>query len=284
MEVAKKSGFKSGFMTNPVIKKLKKAAAEEQSSTTATYAGVVAKTIYFLILTAAGVALYYILQKMLGSSGATFIASDEDGVFEIALTLQQAAVVGGAAVVVLVTAILSTFIQAIVPVTGTLYVLAEGYVLAFISDSLAEEYRWMSFTALLLTIVLVLTLLLLYCRKKVRVSQKFKMIISAVFITLIIGSALTFVLNFIPGLSGISQAVSRIMANPVISIGLSVFFVIVACLFLISDFDTIHELVANKLPKKYEWSCAFGVAYTVLYLYLKILQLLVEVFGKRSNS
>lgn len=284
MEVAKKSGFKSGFMTNPVIKKLKKVAAEEQSSTTATYAGVVAKTIYFLILTAAGVALYYILQKMLGSSGATFIASDEDGVFEIALTLQQAAVVGGAAVVVLVTAILSTFIQAIVPVTGTLYVLAEGYVLAFISDSLAEEYRWMSFTALLLTIVLVLTLLLLYCRKKVRVSQKFKMIISAVFITLIIGSALTFVLNFIPGLSGISQAVSRIMANPAISIGLSVFFVIVACLFLISDFDTIHELVANNMPKKYEWSCAFGVAYTVLYLYLKILQLLVEIFGKRSNS
>ena len=136
----------------------------------------------------------------------------------------------------------------------------------------------------MLTIILVFTLLLLYCSKKIKISHKFKVIISAIFITLIIGSALTFILHFIPGLSHISQAISTIMNNPFISIGLSVFFVIVACLFLISDFDTIHDLVSNNMPKKYEWSCAFGVAYTVLYLYFKILQLLIEIFGKKSNS
>ena len=64
---------------------------------------------------------------------------------------------------------------------------------------------------------------------------------------------------------------------------MSVVFVIIACLFLISDFDTVHKLVANQMPKKYEWSCAFGIAYTVLYLYLKILQLLIEIFGKNSK-
>lgn len=280
----KTKSLNSSFMTNPVIRRLKNIADKEHSSTTATYAGVISKTIFFMIFTAVGIVLYYSLQKMLSGSGDILFTSDAEGVFEISLTAQAAGFLAAASVIVVVTAILSTFIASIVPVTGTIYVLSEGYILAFISDALKAEYRWMSFTALMLTIILVFTLLLLYCSKKIKISQKFKTIISAIFITLIIGSALTFILHFIPGLNNISQAISTIMENPLISIGLSIFFVIIACLFLISDFDTVHELVSNQLPKKYEWSCAFGIAYTVLYLYLKILQLLIEIFGKKSNS
>ncbi len=284
MENTKNQSLNPAFMTNPVIKRLKNIASNEQSSTTATYAGVISKTVFFMILTAVGIVLYYSLQQMLSHSGSVIFTSASEGVMDVSLTMQAGVVLMAAAVIVIVTALLSTFIPSIVPVTGTLYVLAEGYILAFVSDSLKEEYRWMSFTALMLTIILVFTLLLLYCSKKIKISHKFKVIISAIFITLIIGSALTFILHFIPGLSHISQAISTIMNNPFISIGLSVFFVIVACLFLISDFDTIHDLVSNNMPKKYEWSCAFGVAYTVLYLYFKILQLLIEIFGKKSNS
>ena len=284
MENTKNQSLNPAFMTNPVIKRLKNIASNEQSSTTATYAGVISKTVFFMILTAVGIVLYYSLQQMLSHSGSVIFTSASEGVMDVSLTMQAGVVLMAAAVIVIVTALLSTFIPSIVPVTGTLYVLAEGYILAFVSDSLKEEYRWMSFTALMLTIILVFTLLLLYCSKKIKISHKFKVIISAIFITLIIGSALTFILHFIPGLSHISQAISTIMNNPFISIGLSVFFVIVACLFLISDFDTIHDLVSNNMPKKYEWSCAFGVAYTVLYLYFKILQLLIEIFGKKSKS
>lgn len=284
MENTKSQSLNSTFMTNPVIKRLKNIATKEQTSTCATYAGVISKTVFFMILTAVGIVLYYSLKQTLSHSGAIIFSSDAEGVMDVSLTMQAGMVLAGAAVIVIVTAILSTFIPSIVPVTGTLYVLAEGYILAFISDALKDEYRWMSFTALMLTIILVFTLLLLYCSNKIKISQKFKTVIYAVFITLIIGSALTFILHFIPGLNNISQAISTIMNNPVISIGLSVFFVIIACLFLISDFDTVHELVSHQMPKKYEWSCAFGIAYTVLYLYLKILQLLIEIFGKKSNS
>ncbi len=284
MENTKTKSLDSAFMTNPVIRRLKNVVAKEQSSTNATYAGVISKTVFFMILTAVGIVLYYSLQQMLTRSGSVIFTSDPEGVMEVSLTTHSGMVLIAASVIVIVAALLSTFIPSIVPVTGTLYVLAEGYILAFISDSLKPEYRWMSFTALMLTIILVFTLLLLYCSKKIKISQKFRTVISAVFITLIIGSALTFILHFIPGLSNISQAISTIMDNPVISIGLSVFFVIIACLFLISDFDAVHELVSNQMPKKYEWSCAFGIAYTVLYLYLKILQLLIEIFGKKSNS
>lgn len=273
---------KIGLGANPVIKKIQNAVAKEQTSTSATYVGVVTKTIYFMILTAVGIALYYILQPVLTGSGATLVNVNSD-VFQISLSMQATFVLGGAAILTLVMAIVSAFVQSIVPATGTIYVLSEGYLLAFVSDALRPEYRWMSITALLLTVVLVFTLLLLYCSKRIKVSHKFRMIISAVFLTLLIGSALTFVISFIPGLHGLSEAVSTIMANPAISIGLSVFFVIVACLFLISDFDAVHELVENRMDKKYEWSCAFGIAYTVLYLYLKILELLIEIFAKKSD-
>ena len=273
---------KAGIGTNPVIKKLQNAVVKEETSTCATYMGVVAKTVYFLVLTAAGIALYYILQRTLAGMGASVVNLNSD-VGQISLSMQAVWALGGAAILTLVTAIMSAFIPALVPVTGTLYVLAEGYLLAFISDALKPEYRWMSVTALLLTLALVLTLLLLYCSKKIRVSHKFRTIISAVFLTLIVGAALMFLISIIPGLRGLSEAVSAVMANPVISIGLSVVFVFVACLFLISDFDAVRELVENRMDKKYEWSCAFGIAYTVLYLYLKILGLLIEIFAKKSE-
>ncbi len=275
---------KSGFMTNPAIKRLKKIVADEQSSTTATYTGVAAKTVFFLILTFCGVAAYYILAQIFANSGSEMIkAASNNGVFEIEITVRGAIVLAGASVVTLVTAFLSVFITSIVPVTGTLYVLGEGYLLAFVTDALAEEFKWMGFTALLLTILIVLTMLLLYSNNKIKVGHKFKAVISTVFIVLIVGSLLSFIFSLIPGLNKISQMMQYVMANPVISLAMSAFFVLLACMFLVSDFDNVRAMVDNRMPKKYEWACAFGIAYTVLYLYLKILQLLIEIFGKKSD-
>ena len=232
-----------GLMTNPAIKRLKKIVADESSSTTATYTGVVCKTIYFMILTAAGVALYFILQPIFESMGGEVIRGAGENVFEIAMTVREAMVLAGAAVVALITALLSIFIRAIVPVTGTLYVMAEGYCLAFITDALKDEYKWMGFAALLLTILIVMTLLILYSSHKITVSGRLRVVISTVFITLLIGSLVTFIISLIPGLQNLSAAISGLMSHPVISIGLSAFFVLVACIFLITDFEDRKSVV-----------------------------------------
>ena len=49
---------------------------------------------------------------------------------------------------------------------------------------------------------------------------------------------------------------------------------------LLVDFDAIEKCVENRLPKKREWMAAFGLAYTIIYLYLRILELLMKIFGK----
>lgn len=84
----------------------------------------------------------------------------------------------------------------------------------------------------------------------------------------------------IPALSAITVSITNIMANPIVSTVFGIAFIVIACLFLLADFEAVHQIVENKLDKKYEWACAFGIAYTVLYLYIKILQILIQVFGK----
>lgn len=40
--------------------------------------------------------------------------------------------------------------------------------------------------------------------------------------------------------------------NPIFDIAMSVIFIIIAALFLISDFQIIRETVENQRPKEYE--------------------------------
>ena len=72
--------------------------------------------------------------------------------------------------------------------------------------------------------------------------------------------------------------------QPVISIGISLLYLFLACLFMLADFDTVEYCVENHLDKKYEWVAAWGLAYTVLYIYFKILRILLEIFGNSKKS
>ena len=43
--------------------------------------------------------------------------------------------------------------------------------------------------------------------------------------------------------------------------------------FMLVDFDTIERCVTNQVDEKYEWMAAWGLAYTILYIYFKILRI-----------
>lgn len=274
-----------GRMTNPALKKIKSAIANESVSTSATYAGVTIKTVYFLLLTVVGAALYFVLEnQLLNLTPETYTVVESEGVFEFAMTAASGGVIVGVSILTVVMALISIFVTAAVPITGSIYSIAEGYLLAFIVGALSSEYEWMGLMALMLTIIIVFTLLALYASGKVYVSRRFRAVVSTVFITIVVMGLLMFLFHFIPGLNVFSNMWGMVMANPVVGLVLSIFFIVVACMFLISDFEAVRSLVDNRLPKKYEWGCAFGIAYTVLYLYIKILELLIRIFGKKSNN
>ena len=65
--------------------------------------------------------------------------------------------------------------------------------------------------------------------------------------------------------------------SSMLSIGFSLFVVVIASLNLVMDFDFIEEGAANGAPKYMEWYAAFGLLVTLVWLYLEFLRLLAKM-------
>lgn len=263
--------------SNPIMRRLNK-VDEYSTSSSATYGGIAVKTIYFLLFSAAGIVLQIMLKPMLsGGQLLDFTISN----FPVSLHIGElwaliATVVGG-----LIFQLLAIFARSTTPVTGALYSVTQGYFIAFLVFTvLPEDYRFLGLLALAITLMIVLVMSILYAAGAIRVTKKFRMVILTLFVTVIGSSLLLFVGSFIPFTR---DMVSKLAGNYTLSIIVGVIFIIIAALFLICDFDTIDHVVKNKLPKKYEWAAAFGLAFTVLWLYLKVLDLILTIAGSKRD-
>ena len=65
--------------------------------------------------------------------------------------------------------------------------------------------------------------------------------------------------------------------NSWMSIGFSLFVVVIAALNLVLDFDFIEQGAAQGAPKYMEWYGAFGLMVTLIWLYLEMLRLLAKL-------
>ena len=66
-----------------------------------------------------------------------------------------------------------------------------------------------------------------------------------------------------------------------IGILFSLFVVGIGALCLVADFDFIEKGVERGAPKQLEWSAAFGLMVTLIWLYLEILKLLAKIAASR---
>ena len=64
------------------------------------------------------------------------------------------------------------------------------------------------------------------------------------------------------------------------SIGISVFVIIVAALNLFLDFDMIEKGAEAKQPKYMEWFGAIGLMVTLVWLYVEFLRLLSKLSSR----
>jgi uncharacterized YccA/Bax inhibitor family protein len=64
------------------------------------------------------------------------------------------------------------------------------------------------------------------------------------------------------------------------SIGISVFVIVIAALNLFLDFDEIENGVQRKLPKYMEWFGAMGLMITLVWLYIEFLRLLSKLYSR----
>ncbi|MBR4332427.1 MAG: Bax inhibitor-1/YccA family protein [Clostridia bacterium] len=264
--------------SNPVLSRLSK-VSERTETNTAAYTGIAAKTLYFLLMTLVGmVAQLLVKAAMAGEPVWQTLTIYEK--FTLSLSMKEAVIVGSVLVVGLICELLGIFVRKTIPVTGTLYAASQGYVISFLVFNVLKGYEYLGLEALLLTVAVVAVMSWLYSSGIVKGGKKFR----TVLLTLLVGSVGFGVLGFLGTLiPAIRPFVEAMLQNSAISIAMDVIGLIVAALFLISDFALIDTCVKEGYPKEYEWSAAFGLVFTVIWIYLKILDLLMQFAGKKDD-
>jgi uncharacterized YccA/Bax inhibitor family protein len=156
------------------------------------------------------------------------------------------------------------------------YALFEGLFIGGISAIFELKFPGIVINAVGATLVTFLVCLGLYKFQIVKVTEQFKSIVIAS--TLAIGTyyLISWVVSmFMPSFTPVHYG------NSMMSIGISVFVIIVAALNLFLDFDQIENGVKQRMPKYMEWYGAMGLMITLVWLYIEFLRLLSKVSSKK---
>ena len=174
----------------------------------------------------------------------------------------------------LVLAIITIFKKEWSPITVPLYAVLEGLALGGISSIYAHEYTGIVQQAIFLTFGIFFTLLFAYKTKIIKATENFKLGVFAATGGIAIVYLASFVMSMFGGggLSVMDPTNSSLM-----SIGFSLFVVVIASLNLVMDFDFIEDAAEKGVPKYMEWYGAFGLLVTLIWLYLEILRLLSKL-------
>ena len=259
-------------MVNPVIRRALDQSEKAQENCV-TYKGVITKSGLFLLTFVLGAILAIIVHAV--TPQITY--QDYAGTFSCSQAELIAMIVTG--IVGLVTCIIASFSHRAAAICGTLACICFGYPVGFMASAI-PAYQGPILMALVLTVVLVATLLVLYRTRIIKVTQKFKAFTMATIITILVGSLMLFILSFIPATS---EAVAWLYNNPAISIIFGVLGVMIGCFFLLWDFDAVENAVTMGADKRYENMIAFSLAFSVIYLYFKILQLIIRIMAVSRN-
>ena len=160
-------------------------------------------------------------------------------------------------------------------ITGPLYALCEGLFLGTISMYFERKFPGIVMNAVMLTFGTLITLLLAYRSKLIKVTENFRLGVVAATGGIFMLYMASFVLRFF----GIYM--TFLHDSSLLSIGISFGVVIVAALNLVLDFDFIEQGAQYGAPRYMEWYAAFGLMVTLIWLYLEILHLLSKLQSRR---
>lgn len=174
------------------------------------------------------------------------------------------------AVIGIVSGLITAFKPNVAHITAPIYAASQGLVMGAISAVFESQYPGIVMQAVALTFGVMVMMLALYKTGVIKVTEKFKMgVVAATG-----GLALVYLISFILGIFGLMP--TMLFGNGPIGIGFGFVVVAIAALNLVMDFDMIEQNAAMGAPKSMEWFGAFGLAVTLIWLYIEILRLLMR--------
>lgn len=239
---------------NPFFKKLEFA---EDGQLAASYGGIAVKSIWFWIVTILGIGTFYYLP----------------------IEIIGAPILIAGLVTMMICSFAVYFFPSTTPVTGTLYSLMQGYVLGYACTEYAKEYEGIVWIALGLTMLVSISMLVLYLTNIIKVGHRFRTIIFTLFMASFLGSGIVLISSFFtPVLRDL------VMGNGIVGIVISIALMIIASLNLVVQFDNVAQTVRLHMIKKYEWLAAYGLYMAVVLLFIRILELVAKLMDKKDRD
>ena len=175
-------------------------------------------------------------------------------------------------------AIITIFKKIWAPYTVSGYALLEGLALGGVSRIFEMQYPGIASQAIFLTFGILAALLLAYKTGVIKPTENFKLGVFAA----TGGIAIMYLISFFMSFFGSGMSIMNPNNASMLSIGFSLFVVVIASLNLVLDFDFIEEGAERGASQYMEWYGAFGLLVTLIWLYLEILRLLAKLYSRRS--
>ena len=159
-----------------------------------------------------------------------------------------------------------------VPVAGVLvYSALEGLFIGGISKYFEVAWPGIVVSAVLATFVTAAATLAVYKFFNIRVTAKFRKMVTIGTMAL----AGVFLVNFVLAMFGINTGLRAVGSNAgLLAIGVSILAVCLAVFNLVMDFDYVERGIASQAPAQESWRAAFGITVTMVWLYIEILRIL----------
>ena len=182
----------------------------------------------------------------------------------------------GGAIGGLIVAMVTCFKKEWSPVTAPIYAVLEGLAIGSVSAVFNARWNGIALQAGMLTFGTLFAMLAAYRSGWIRATEKFKTgVIAATG-----GICLLYFVSWILGMFHVNMGFMN--GSGMLSIGISVFVVIIAALNLVLDFDVIEQGAQLGAPKYLEWYAGFSLLVTLVWLYLEILRLLAKLNSRRD--
>ena len=177
----------------------------------------------------------------------------------------------------LVLSLVNSFKRIITPALVLAYAAAQGIAVGAFSkvmDSVfdAPNQHGLVIGAVLGTVADVAGTLAAYKFFDIKVGQKFRTWVVAATFGFVAVSLLDFVLSMFNSSFGFNSFGTMGLVSSFIGLGLGV-------LMLILDFDFVERGIAAGLPERESWRAAFGLAVTIIWIYIELLRILAILRG-----
>lgn len=230
----------------------------------ATYGGIYLKAALFALIT--------IVAAIATEVGVLYALGT--GNYEALLYVGIAAL--ASALPLLIIALIITFVPSTVKVLGVIYAAIQGALLGLFATLIDMFFPGIAFAALLATVVVFLVSLLVNKIFRIRISSGFMRGLMIAFFSLL---AIELVMGLL-SLVGVFNAAAYFWVQFIVC-ALSIVW---ATLMLFWDLQNIEYMVQTGADKKYEWSVAFSLVTTLIYLYIEILELFVRLAAIFGNN